>query len=257
MNGGTWIGRAVLGSFLPLSFLLFPSCAGVGRRSASLPDPPPIVRGFTSLYRVGWSDGGPRRKASLAVAFASPDRIRLEILDPLGGSRAVLVCAGGRGLLMNPPDRTYRSFDSGREALAALTGLTLDPGFLAAFLLGDPLRAGGLTCLPAERPGKSTLRCEGPGGDPIVLLEEGGARGEVRFRSGRGVIVSRSDGGGPRPGLARVLQLREPEGPIRVELEMREADFGAPGDDLFLTRPPPGFLPADPDAVPLLAEKAP
>ena len=90
-----------------------------------------------------------------------------------------------------------------------------------------------------------------------MLLEKGGARGEVRFRSGGGVIVSRGDGGSPRPGLARVLQLREPEGPIRVVLEISEAEFGAPGEDLFLTQPPPGFRPASPDAVPLLAEKAP
>ena len=219
-----------------------------------------MPRGFTGLYRVAYVEGNLHRRARLAVAFASPDLLRLEVLDALGASRAVLVLSGGRALFLDPGERAFRTFDTGREALEAFSGLPLDPGLLPALLLAEIARWPGVDCRPAsDSLPPEDLECLAAGGDPSLRLRESGRVVRIHFRSGAAMTVRYEPPAGTPAGPPRTVHLEGSRPNERVDLEVREMRFGRPGEDVFSTAPPKGFRPLPPTGVriPMFAHPAP
>jgi len=219
-----------------------------------------MPQGFTGVYRVVYAEGNAHRKATLAVAFASPDQLRLEVLDALGTSRAVLVLSGGRALFLDPGDRAFRTFDTGREALEALAGLPLDARLLPALLLAEIPRWPGVECRPAPGPGPpDELDCLAEGGDPSLRLRDSGREARICFRSGAVMTVRYEESTGLREGTPRTVRLEGYQPSVRVDFIVREMRFDRPGEDIFSTAPPKGFrlIPPTVERIPLFAPPAP
>lgn len=241
-------GRGLL-PLIPLICAILVSGCAAGPRPVAVPPVPDRLEGFTAEYQVTWAGGSARaRKARLAAAYRPPDRLRLEILDPLGASRAVLVAARRGGILLDPLHREFRSYPEGRDALKALTGIALDADLLAALLLGDPAWAPRMECRP-EGDGIAPERiCRGPGGEPSLWIRREGREWEVRC-PGAGVFRAEMESGpGRDAGPPRRILLRERPAGITADLRLREFRFLSPPEDLFSLQPPESFreMPGDP-----------
>jgi len=235
--------------------LFFCACIGLRGRPIPFPPPPASVEGFSGLYHVTWTDGVARHRARLEVAHIHPDSWRLEILDPLGTTRVLLVAESGRVLLLDPSHRTFRSFEKGREAVLALTGLPLDLDFLAPLLLGNLSILAHLACGPEMLSAKEGRQCQGPGGEPFVTFGKGGLEARIRFRSGTEATIRYQNRRGISARLPRSIRLAGPEGPVKLDLEVRKMEFGLPNKELFSTAPPKGFRKAPGKDPPVLAGK--
>ena len=250
--------RVLLPSVLVL--LLLQACTGLNRRRVESSGESGMPQGFTGIYRVAYAEGHFRHRATLAVAFASPDRLRLEVLDALGTSRAVLVLSGDRALFLDPGNRAFRTFDTGREALEALAGLPLDPGLFPALLLDEIPRWPGVECRPSpDSLPPVELECLVEGGDPSVRVRESGREAQIHFRSGAVMTVRYEQPTGRPAGPPRTVRLEGSQPNVRLEFEVREMRFGRPGDEIFSTAPPKGFrpMPAAGGRIPLFAHPGP
>ena len=235
--------------------LFFCACIGLRGRPIPFSPPPASVEGFSGLYHVTWTDGVARHRARLEVAHIHPDSWRLEILDPLGTTRGLLVAESGRVLFLDPGHRTFRSYEKGREAVVALTGLPLDLDFLAPLLLGNLSIVPDLACGPEMPSAKAERQCQGPGGEPFVTFGKGGMETRVRFQSGTAVTIRYQNRRGISARLPRSIRFAGSEGRIRLDLEVRKFEFGLPSRELFSTAPPKGFRPAPGKDPPVLAGK--
>jgi hypothetical protein len=197
--------------------------------------------GFAAEYRLFWAgpDGG--RKARLVAAFSPPQRLRLEILDPLGTSRALLVATETGALLVDPSRREFRAYLEGSDALRDLSGMALEPGLLASALLGDPAAGKGMECVPSEEGEPGARICRGIGGEPTVRVGRGGDEWEIRRPGAEDLHVQMKLGAGTPPAPPRWLRLRSAPGGGAAELELKDFRFGPPPEELFSLHPPPSF----------------
>src|SRR5262249_3459711 len=100
------------GGALPflLGALVLLGRAGPPRSGTSpLPEVPESVPGFSALAAVKWKSPQRSGHARVALAYRSPDQVRLEMLDPMGNSRTVLVATERGALLLDPLRHSYRS----------------------------------------------------------------------------------------------------------------------------------------------------
>jgi hypothetical protein len=72
----------------------------------------------------------------LAVALAPPDRMRLEILPPVGGPRLVVTADGRRLLALDPARRRAETWEPEAEGTARLLGASLGAADLRTLLEG-------------------------------------------------------------------------------------------------------------------------
>lgn len=224
----------------PICAVLLSGCAA-GPRPVVLPPVPDRMEGFTAEYRVTWTGSTRARRARLAAAYRPPERLRLEILDPLGSSRAVLVTAREGGILLDPPHREFRGYPEGRDALRALTGIALDADLLPALLLGDPAWAPGMECRLQGDGTASERICRGPGGEPSLRIRREGREWEVRCPGADILRAELESGPGRGAGPPRRILLRAGSGGISADLELREFRFSPPPEDLFSLQPPESF----------------
>jgi len=240
-------GRGLLPLFPPICAILLSGCAA-GPRPVAVPPVPDRLEGFTAEYQVTWKGSARARKARLAAAYRPPDRLRLEILDPLGSSRAVLVAARRGGILLDPPNREFRGYPEGRDALKALTGIALDADLLAALLLGDPSRAPKIECRSEEGGIAPERICLGPGGDPTLRIRREGREWEVRSPGAEVLRVEMESAPGRAAGPPRRILLRKGPAGISADLHLREFRFLSPPEGLFSLQPPESFreMPGDP-----------
>jgi len=166
--------------------------------------------------------------------------LRLEILDPLGGSRLVLVSTDQGALLMDPMAREYRLFSSGEEAFAALAGTTLDPDLLPALLLGNPWVAPGLRCQSPASPGEP-LTCGRDEESPHLRVRKGGEEWEILVPQREPLHARLRPGSRDRSGPPREIHLRGGRTEFRADLLLLDMLPGAPPADLFPLRPPESF----------------
>ncbi len=222
-------------------------CACAGVRHPPFASPASGARaGFTAAYRISWTERGRPRKARLEAAYLPPRRLRLEILDPLGGSRALLVVSGDRALVVDIPGKEYRRYPGGSDAVKALSGIDLDPELLAALLLGSPAAAGNLRCEPEGEGTTSVSTCQGPDGNPLIRVLRGGAAWEISSRGASPVRIGVETPPGHPEAPPSQIQVQEEKGASAV-LELREFLPSPPREDLFSLEPPPSFRDASAD----------
>jgi hypothetical protein len=195
------------------------------------------------VYRLVWKQRVARRSGRLAVAFRHPDRLRLEILEPLGGPRWVLVAAGGRALLLEPAGRAYLGFASGREAVETMTGFPIDPRLAPALLLGIRPDPPGMRCEPVSPAPRAERVCREEGGGVILREEPATGRLSLHTAGGAGFRSrpkpSSPDTRTPPAGL-RIEQV--PKG-AEIRLELLDLSYVAPEPGDFDLSPPRGFRP--------------
>ena len=241
-------GFGLLPLLSPICAVLLSGCAA-GPRPAVLAPVPNHLEGFTAEYQVTWTGSAGASKARLAAAYRPPGRLRLEVLDPLGSSRAVLVAAQG-GLLLDPRHREYRAYPEGRDALRALTGIALDADLLAALLLGDPIWAAKMECRRGEE-GRALERiCRGPGGEPSLWIRKEGKDWEVRCQGAEILRAELESGPGGVAGPPRRILLHKGPAGMSADLRLREFRFLSPAEDLFRLQAPESFreMPGDPSS---------
>jgi hypothetical protein len=74
-------------------------------------------------------------RSRVLLAFRRPDAVRIEIPGP-SGARLIAVVRAGRLVAVLPGERAVLEGDAGRADLAALLGVSLEPGELMDFLVG-------------------------------------------------------------------------------------------------------------------------
>jgi len=185
----------------------------------------------------------------LAAAYRRPGKLRLEILDPFGGSRAVLVASAEGGVLLDPLRKEFRTFPRGREALRALSGLNLEADLLASMLLGDPTLAPGMTC-PAAAERAAERQCEGPGGEPSLRITRQGRDWLVQGREAPDLRVRLSFGGRDDTGPPERLRVGSGSNPRLAELRLLEFQGDPPAPELYSLQAPPSFRDASADPLP-------
>ena len=119
--------------------------------------------------------GDERVRFRCDLALAPPDRIRVEMRGPVGGTRALLTHGAGRLLVLLPGSREYIEESAAPATVEALLGIRVDArGLFNLVSSADPRRCGEaesepglmLTC----RDGK--LLAEFEGGALELRLEE-------------------------------------------------------------------------------------
>jgi hypothetical protein len=235
-------GRVGLIAVLMLALI---RCAGTGRSgSVSLPEAPESVQGFSALCFARWRGEEGSGHARLTIAYLAPDRIRMEVLDPLGNSRAVLVARSDGALLLEPSQRAYRQFSSSVAASTELVGLAASPQILARLILGPsvPLVPAGCEALSEAEPAQEGCTPQGIG--RVAIAQEGPGKG--RLDSEEGVHLDLRWGGQastPRS-LPQWIEIHQEKPPLELRLETREARFVLPDPELFSLTAPAGFAPA-------------
>jgi outer membrane lipoprotein-sorting protein len=100
-----------------------------------------------------------RFSATLLVAFERPDKLRVELLAPFGGSRWLAVVRGEEVTVLFPSRREFLRQAAVSEVLAALVGVRWEAGEVMAVLSGSGVPLGGAPPTCAFQEGE-TLRLE-------------------------------------------------------------------------------------------------
>lgn len=111
-----------------------------GCASAALPAPEVAERAaaaaiYSASLRVSVSGPEVWGRSRVLLAFRRPDAVRIEIPGP-SGARLIAVVRAGRLVAVLPGERAVLEGDAGRADLAALLGVSLEPGELMDFLVG-------------------------------------------------------------------------------------------------------------------------
>lgn len=229
-----------MAAVLPAGLLLFSGCAHP-RQLPRLPAPPAEIPGYVALLGARSSGAEGTSRARVAAAFLPPASLRLEILDPAGSTRAVLISSEEGALYLDPRQRSYRAFPDGGGALEALAGIEAPCDLLARLILGPAAAVEGLPCA-GDRP----TSCRLPGGGELRLRGSSPPSAEI-LDPRSGTVEIRWDRLDPASGeIPRGTELHLPARGAMLRLEVRELRFTAPESSLFSLLPPAGFHPAAP-----------
>ena len=206
---------------------------------------PDRVEGYSALCHAKLEARGRVRRARLGVNFLSPDRIRLEVLDPAGNSRALLVAAPAGALLLDPIHRRFETYPNGAEAVATLMGLAAPPDLLAMLLLGPERAASSSACAAGSgRAEDSLLHCRLVGGGELAFTEGAPDRADLRTAEGSPRLLLRWERRAAHPrSLPQSLEVRQDDSGTVLRLEPIQVQFSSPSADLFDLEPPSGFVP--------------
>lgn len=97
---------------------------------------------FSAEIAVSGRVGRDRVRGRLLAGFADGGRTRLEALAPFGQPVFIFVSSGDRGTVLLPRARQVVTDVAATELLAALTGIAVDGGDLAALLSGCVVHGG-------------------------------------------------------------------------------------------------------------------
>lgn len=167
-------GRALLPAWVLA--LLLPACATTAPVPPSAA-PRATAPGYRALFRAEAEGPGGKQRFRVAVALQPPDRLRLELLGPVGTPRAVLCMAGARALVFLPAERAYDRGEAGPGKPGSILGLPLDAARLIALLTGRPMCA-------AEAAGHLVkTRAAAALGRTVAWYEVTCPPGEIRYRA--------------------------------------------------------------------------
>jgi len=186
------------------------------------------------MARVVVQNSKIRFAGSEIIHLVLPDRLHLEIHDPLGGVQMLLTAKGKRGGILFPGRSSARSFSPRSRSLNRLLGVDLTLSGLIRILAGT-------APLPPLTP--DGIRSEPDGNDVIVsILEKGRVRERVRT-DGRGNVLrwDRMNGRGAVEASLFFEDFREVEG-VRFPFGIRLEQGGKPVlsiryRSIFLNRP--------------------
>jgi hypothetical protein len=236
-----------MGVILALSVV---GCGTARLPQSLLPEVPEPVEGYAALCSAKWQGPEKTWRARVAVAFLPPERIRLEIYDPAGNSRSVLIATEEGALLLDPARRAFRSYPSAKQATRDLVGIAALPQSLAKLLLGPAALQSTSECSAiGAGEGQPERRCALPGG------------GEVRFGPGEAqrailtfpgeVSLRLSWGLGPQErSLPSWVEINQDSPSVQLHLETKQMRFAPPEAEIFSLSVPPGFSPAGEEAIP-------
>ena len=234
--------RSGAGALLALSVV---GCAGKHLAQSRLPEVPERMEGYSALCAAKWQSPEKTWRARVAVAFLPPERIRLEVLDPAGNSRSVLIATEAGALLLEPQRRAFRSYPSASQATTDLVGIAAMPQSLARLLLGPAALQSAPECdAGATRAGEAVRPCLLPGGGELRFGPGEGNRATLTFPGKDALNLS---WGAATPGERAVpvwVEIHQPVPSILLHLETRELHFAAPDPALFSLLAPQGFSPA-------------
>jgi len=133
--------RLSLGAILVISSCL--GCAG-GVVKSSPGTGPSVLR---ASFKGRLEAGGERQRFEGTLAASPPDRLRVEIAGPLGGTRILVAATGDRVLVLFPPTREYLDERNAAAAFDALLGVPLDTASLVDLIrLGEPDACAAAPC---------------------------------------------------------------------------------------------------------------
>jgi hypothetical protein len=133
--------------------------------------------GYRALFRGDWRGPGGRERFRLAAALLPPDRLRLEVLGPVGGPRLVVAVDGRAALALLPAERAYDSGEATRETIDRLLGIPLLPAHLVALLMGRPM------CRPEAAQQQMRTRAAAAFGRTVAWYEVTCPPGDIRYRA--------------------------------------------------------------------------
>ena len=208
-----------------------------------LPEAPDPVKGFSALCSARWQGPEKAGHARIALAYLAPDQIRLEVLDPAGNSRAVLVATEEGALVLDPARRSYRVYPSGLAAASALIGIAAPPQLLGRLLLGPLSLAPTAACLSgADAKGDDPGPCTLPDGAVLILPKQERDKGQLSLADGARLELRWGGGSSGGRSLPRWLEIRQGIPEALLRLETREVGFSMPDASLFSLRTPAGFI---------------
>ncbi len=239
--------RTGAGACLALSVI---GCAGAHLAQSRLPEVPEPVEGYSALCAAKWQSPEKTWRARLAVAFLPPERIRLEVYDPAGNSRSVLIATEEGALLLDPRRRAFRSYPSATQATSDLVGIAAMPQSLARLLLGPAALQSAPECGVIASGERQTLRrCTLPGGGELRFAPGDEERAILTFPGE--VLLQLAWGRGPlERSLPSWVEIHQETPSILLRLETKELRFAEPDRELFSLSAPPGFSPAGEETMP-------
>ena len=234
--------RMGAGVLLALSLV---GCAGKHLARPNLPPLPEPVEGYSALCAARWQGERKTWRARVAVAFLPPQRIRLEVFDPAGNSRSVLIATEAGALVLDPQRRAFRNYSSATQATTDLVGIAAMPQSVAKLLLGPAVLLSEPACA-SESAGEREIirRCPLPGGGELSFREGEETRATLAFPGQAPLALSWSHRS-PRERVPPAwVEIRQEAPSILLHLEAVEFHFSVPDPALFSLLAPPGFTQA-------------
>jgi hypothetical protein len=236
-----------VGALLALSVA---GCGAARLPQSHLPDLPESVEGYAALCAAKWQGPEKTWRARVAVAFLPPERIRLEIYDPAGNSRSVLIATEEGALLLDPARRAFRSYPSAQQATRDLVGIAALPQSLARLLLGPAALQSAPQCSAIEAGEEQPQRrCALPGGGELRFGPGDSQRAILTFPGDVSLRLSWGLGAQERS-LPRWVEIDQDSPSVQLHLETKEMRFAPPEPEIFSLLAPPGFSPAGEEAIP-------
>lgn len=199
--------------------------------------PQDTVEAIRLLYDGRSESGTEAHRFRLAVALAPPDRLRLELLPPVGGPRLVVTAAGGRLLALDPAHRRAEVWEPESAGVARLLGAALGAAELRTLLEGRSPCSGD-PAPPADCPfGGGVYRARDDGGDASAR------RAALLEKNGTLLLDLAYPSAPPAAGeFVKSIEIRRPAEASILRLVLTSGPQPAPlATSLFSTEPPERF----------------
>ena len=188
------------------------------------------------VYQATLQEGSRNRRFRLALAFSGGERLRLEVLGPVGGPRAIIASEGLTLQVVFPPQRVFARGLATPAGMEVLLGLPVRPGRFLALLTGSSHVPG---IGPAvDGPPESTLQAH--------YERDSGrlTRADLRLTDAHGVVslytVEYLDPG-EGPWGVQAQQIRLVHGDRKLTLRVKSAARKPPAPEAFRVRVPERF----------------
>jgi hypothetical protein len=242
------IQKVGAGALLALSLS---GCAGKHLPQPSLPPIPEPVEGYSALCSARWQNTGKTWRARVAVAYLPPESIRLEVFDPAGNSRSVLIATEAGALVLDPQRRAFRRYPSATQATTDLVGIAAMPQSVAKLLLGPAALLSEPGCARVSDEAQESMhRCPLPGGGELSFRMGDEMRATLISPGGPPLALVWGDGASGERALPAWVEIRQEAPSVRLHLETVEFHFSVPDPTLFSLMAPPGFSRAVEPVVP-------
>ena len=224
-----------------LAFSMF-GCAGKHLGQSRLPDLPETVPGYSALCAAKWQNPEKTWRARVAVAFLAPERIRLEVLDPAGNSRSVLIATEEGALLLDPPRRTFRLYSSASQATTDLVGIAAMPQSLAKLLLGPAALLSAPECGgSATKVLQSERHCPMAGGGELLFPAGEVQRATWTLPGDTALELWWNSVNAAERSVPAWVEIRQDSPSVLLHLETKEMRFSVPDPQIFSLSAPAGF----------------
>lgn len=205
------------------------------------------VRTLELVLAIEGETGDTRLRGRVRGALARPDSLRLEGIAPFGAPAFILVAGESPAVLLLPRQRRVVTDATGRELLALLAGLPLDPADLRAVLTGCLVPEPTPVAARTYRNGWVGVQLED---DATLYLDPGGDTPVIVAGRRTGLVAAYGD---HARGMPRRVQVRTtPPGSVDTEVTavLSQVSINVEIDARAFARIVPGnFAPTSIDAL--------